>query len=103
RRLAALPGQPQRRRARQEAVVAHDEDKPGALRPHLMWVNFALTAALMVCLIVGVLPLAILFMLGFSIAVMINYPSLQEQRERIAAHAGNALAVAGLVFAAGIF
>jgi CitMHS family citrate-Mg2+:H+ or citrate-Ca2+:H+ symporter len=34
---------------------------------------------------------------------MINYPKLSEQQERIAAHAGNALAVAGMVFAAGIF
>jgi len=58
---------------------------------------------LMGCLISGVLPLAILFMLGSAIALMINYPSLQQQRERISAHAGNALAVAGLVFAAGIF
>jgi CitMHS family citrate-Mg2+:H+ or citrate-Ca2+:H+ symporter len=57
----------------------------------------------MVCLVLGVLPLAILLMLGFAIALMINYPSLQQQRERISAHAGNALAVAGLVFAAGIF
>jgi len=35
--------------------------------------------------------------------LMINYPSLQQQRERIFAHSGNALAVGGLVFAAGIF
>lgn len=86
-----------------EAVVAQDAGDVKARRPHLMWINLALTAVLMVCLIVGVLPLAILFMLGFAVALMINYPSLQQQRERISAHAGNALAVAGLVFAAGIF
>jgi len=86
-----------------EAVVTQDAGDVNARRPRLMWLNLLLTGVLMVCLVVGVLPLAILFMLGFAIALMINYPSLAQQRERISAHAGNALAVAGLVFAAGIF
>jgi CitMHS family citrate-Mg2+:H+ or citrate-Ca2+:H+ symporter len=85
------------------AVVTQDAGDINARRPRLMALNLLLTAVLMVCLVLGVLPLAILFMLGFAIALMINYPSLQQQRERISAHAGNALAVAGLVFAAGIF
>jgi CitMHS family citrate-Mg2+:H+ or citrate-Ca2+:H+ symporter len=34
---------------------------------------------------------------------MINYPSLEQQKVRVAAHAGNVLAVSGLIFAAGIF
>jgi CitMHS family citrate-Mg2+:H+ or citrate-Ca2+:H+ symporter len=34
---------------------------------------------------------------------MINYPQLDLQRARIAAHAGNAMGTASLVFAAGIF
>jgi CitMHS family citrate-Mg2+:H+ or citrate-Ca2+:H+ symporter len=86
-----------------ESVVTQDAGDATARRPRLMWANLLLTLALMTCLVMGVLPLAILFMLGFAIALMINYPSLQQQRERISAHAGNALAVAGLVFAAGIF
>lgn len=86
-----------------ELVIACDAGDASARRPRLMWANLVLTATLMTCLIVGALPLAILFMLGFAIALMINYPSLQQQRERIFAHAGNALAVGGLVFAAGIF
>lgn len=57
----------------------------------------------MICLILGVLPLSILFMLAFSIAIVINYPKLELQKERIAAHASNVLAVVSLVFAAGIF
>jgi CitMHS family citrate-Mg2+:H+ or citrate-Ca2+:H+ symporter len=89
--------------ANAELVIACDAGDVSARRPHLMWANFVLTATLMTCLILGALPLAILFMLGFAVALMINYPSLQQQRERIFAHAGNALAVGGLVFAAGIF
>ena len=41
-------------------------------------------------------------MLAFALAARLNYPSLARQRQRFAAHAGNALAVAATVFAAGI-
>lgn len=57
----------------------------------------------LVGLITNFLPLTILFMIAFALALMINYPSLEEQKERISAHAGNALGVAAMVFAAGIF
>ena len=48
------------------------------------------------------MPLPVLFTVAFAIAVMINYPNLEQQKERIASHAGNVLAVVSLVFA-GIF
>lgn len=76
---------------------------PPERRPKLLYVNLALTAALMGCLLAGVLPLPVLFMIAFAIAMMINYPSLAEQKARIAAHAPNVLAVVSLIFAAGIF
>jgi citrate-Mg2+:H+ or citrate-Ca2+:H+ symporter, CitMHS family len=72
-------------------------------RPDLIWVNAVLTALLLIALVVGILPLPVLFMIAFAIAVTINYPSLTEQKERLQAHAGNILAVVGLIFAAGIF
>lgn len=72
-------------------------------RPKLIWVNFLLTASLLGLLIAGVLPLPVLFMVFFAIAVMINYPGLEEQKERIAHHAANVLPVVSLIFAAGIF
>ena len=76
---------------------------PDIARPQRLWTNFALTVALMAALTLGLLPLPVLFMVAFAIAVMINYPGLVEQRERIAAHAANVLPVAALIFAAGIF
>ncbi|WP_295854461.1 CitMHS family transporter [uncultured Xylophilus sp.] len=72
-------------------------------RPRLRMVNALLTGVLMVCLVVGVLPLPVLFMIAFSVALVINYPDLAEQRRRVANHAGNVLAVVSLIFAAGIF
>lgn len=88
----------------QVAATVVDGEEPTTLqRPKLIWVNAGLTIALLIALIVGLLPLSVLFMLGFAIATMINYPNLAEQKERIAAHAGNVLAVVALVFASGIF
>jgi CitMHS family citrate-Mg2+:H+ or citrate-Ca2+:H+ symporter len=72
-------------------------------RPKLVWINMLLTVALLVALIAGLLPLPVLFLVAFALALVINYPSLEEQKARIAANAGNALAVVSVIFAAGIF
>ena len=72
-------------------------------RPDRLIVNAVLTAVLLVGLIAAVMPLPALFMLGFAIAMMVNYPSIDEQKALLARHAGNVLAVVGLIFAAGVF
>jgi CitMHS family citrate-Mg2+:H+ or citrate-Ca2+:H+ symporter len=79
------------------------EPLPSERRPKLLYVNLALTLVLMGCLLSGLLPLPVLFMIFFAIAMVINYPSPKLQKERIAAHAPNVLAVVSLIFAAGIF
>lgn len=76
---------------------------PDTARPKLVWVNFLLTAALLVLLVLGALPLPVLFMIFFAIAITINYPGLEAQKARIEAHAANVLPVVSLIFAAGIF
>ncbi|SDH51130.1 citrate-Mg2+:H+ or citrate-Ca2+:H+ symporter, CitMHS family [Pseudomonas flavescens] len=90
-----------------EGKITQDEISvsqfPEARRPKLILINAALTVILMTTLIAGLLPMPVLFMIAFSIAMIINYPCLQQQKDRIAAHAGNVLAVVGLIFAAGIF
>jgi CitMHS family citrate-Mg2+:H+ or citrate-Ca2+:H+ symporter len=72
-------------------------------RPRLIAFNTLLTLALMVALVAGLLPLPVLFMVGFCLAIVVNYPDLAAQRARIASHAPNALAVVSVIFAAGIF
>ena len=72
-------------------------------RPKLRLVNLVLVIVIMGILVTGIMPVPILFLIGFVIAAMINYPNLEQQKERIAAHAGNAITVVTLVFAAGIF
>ena len=76
---------------------------PALARPHLLWVNAALTVGLMVLLILDVFPLQVLFMVASAIALMINYPKLQQQKERLESHAVNIVPVVSLIFAAGIF
>jgi CitMHS family citrate-Mg2+:H+ or citrate-Ca2+:H+ symporter len=72
-------------------------------RPDRLVLNAALTLVLLLALIMAVLPLPVLFMVGYAIAVMLNYPSIDEQKALLSRHAGNALAVVGLIFAAGVF
>jgi CitMHS family citrate-Mg2+:H+ or citrate-Ca2+:H+ symporter len=76
---------------------------PEARRPRLIWFNGALVIALLTLLVWGVLPLSVLMMIAFAIAMIVNYPGVAAQKERIAAHAGNVLSVVSLIFAAGIF
>lgn len=76
---------------------------PTAHRTHLRWFNGLLTLVLMICLVMGVLPLSILFMLALCIALIVNYRDLDLQKRLIANHSGSALAVVGIIFAAGIF
>jgi CitMHS family citrate-Mg2+:H+ or citrate-Ca2+:H+ symporter len=103
-RLAQLPADTVEEDASAGEILAEDEESHvEARKPKLFWFNLALTIALLVALVMSVLPLAVLFMLAVAIAMVVNYPSLDAQRERLAVHAGNALAVGGLVFAAGIF
>jgi len=73
------------------------------VRPKLVWINALLTASLLVMLVLGALPLPVLFMIFFALAMMINYPGLEQQKARIEAHAPNVLPVVSLIFAAGIF
>lgn len=114
--LAWIFGRRERKRLRQLGILERLGDDPASLviaedeelhlnarRPGLFWFNLLLTLTLMTMLILGILPLAVLFMLGFAIAALVNYPSLEQQRERIASHASNVLAVVGLIFAAGVF
>lgn len=82
-----------------DAATSH----PVRGRPGRLWFNAALTAALMTALVLGVMPLPVLFMLGFAVALLLNFPTIEEQRTLLGTHAGNVLAVVGMIFAAGIF
>ena len=71
-------------------------------RPRLLVFNAALAVALLATLVAGVLPLPVLFMIAYAIALVVNYPTMEEQKGRLNDHASNALAVASVICAAGI-
>ncbi|MBX7536665.1 citrate:proton symporter [Qipengyuania sp. GH1] len=73
------------------------------LRPGNMVPNAVLFFAVMVALIIGILPAGLIFMLGFSVALTLNYPNVKIQLERISAHAGPAMMLASVILAAGVF
>jgi citrate-Mg2+:H+ or citrate-Ca2+:H+ symporter, CitMHS family len=85
------------------ALVPVESDADALRRPKLLAINAILTLLLLVALVLGVLPLPVLFMIAFAFALLINYPKVADQRERVAAHAKNVIAVVSLIFAAGIF
>jgi CitMHS family citrate-Mg2+:H+ or citrate-Ca2+:H+ symporter len=54
-------------------------------------------------LMLGTLPSVTLFLVGASLALVINYDSLKDQKNRIQDNAGDAVQVVILVLGAGIF
>lgn len=72
-------------------------------RPKLFWVNIFLIISSVLTLILGWVPPFVIFMIAFSIALLINYPKLTDQKNRIDAHAKEAILMASILFAAGCF
>ncbi|MCA6316263.1 MAG: citrate transporter [Phenylobacterium sp.] len=96
RRLGVLEG---------PALAPDEEDRQA---PRLRYVlNLLILAALMAGLIapafgIKTLPLPVLMMTAFALALTLNHPRRADQAEKIAAHAPAALSVAALIFAAGV-
>jgi len=78
-------------------------EQVAAKRPNLFWFNLLLTLLLIVALILTWLPLPVLFMIAFALALVVNYPKIHDQQERLKNHAGNVVMVSTMIFAAGIF
>lgn len=111
--FAFLMGSAEKKRIGTAALMhisQHEEvlsaEKAALLRPKLFPVNLLLIIGAVAGLIgggfVGIGP-AIIFMIAFVLAVMINYPSPALQKERVDAHAKSAIMMASVLFAAGAF
>lgn len=118
--IAYYLGRRERRRLADEGTLedveqtVDDEDIPGGanerseeqqalLRPNRFWVNIALTALVLAALIGGIAPSEVIFMIALVLALIINYPGLHAQQERIDAHARGAILMASTLLAAGVF
>ena len=72
-------------------------------RPRHLLLNLLLTVLVLGIMITGKADPMVMFMIGAILALLLNFPSLKAQQERLAAHAPAALAMAGILFAAGAF
>ncbi|MBK1689866.1 CitMHS family transporter [Rubrivivax gelatinosus] len=72
-------------------------------RPKNFWVNIVLTLIVMGVMISGKVEPVVMFMIGTVLALIINYPNVDMQRQRVDAHAKAALLMASILLAAGVF
>ncbi|WP_313716622.1 CitMHS family transporter [Arsenicicoccus bolidensis] len=93
----------------EETAHALEHEGEKLKRPHMIWPNFILTMVMMVTLVFGGMwiipdiPSAIIFEVGFAIALLLNYRKLNESRDIIEIHGANAMHVIVMVLAAGVF
>ncbi|MGI6636389.1 MAG: CitMHS family transporter [Christensenellales bacterium] len=87
----------------EQMMAPASEEDTKLKRPHLFWVNLIMTVALVAMLMLQTFPSLTLFTVGTVLALLINYPNLKEQKNRIQDNAGDALQVVILVFGAGAF
>ena len=57
----------------------------------VIWANVLLTIIVLVMMLANVAPPEFAFMIGVAIALVINFPNVDEQMNRLKAHAPNAL------------
>src|SRR5262245_16084001 len=69
----------------------------------LWFFNAALTLIAITGLFVEILPPSIVFIVAAAIALVVNYPNVNQQRERVTAHASAAMMMVTTIFAAGVF
>ncbi|MGA4992113.1 CitMHS family transporter [Nonomuraea bangladeshensis] len=94
----SLPEQPQ--------VVGDGPGTPLApprRHPALTAFNLVLTLVLLVALVLQLMPLPVLFVVGFAIALVVNHPTWDEQQELLEKHGKSVVLVTTMIFAAGVF
>lgn len=90
------------KRVEYKAAELTEEEKALA-RPHLFWVNVILIIAAIVTLLFSGFAPAVVFMLAYVVATVINYPKVADTKARVDAHAKSAIMMCSVLFAAGAF
>ncbi len=79
------------------------EEEKALARPKLFWVNIILIVLAIVSLLFSGFAPAVVFMVFYVLATLINYPSVKESKARVDAHAKSCLMMCSVLFAAGCF
>ena len=82
---------------------ALSEEAQALLRPNLFWINIVLILAAITCLLFSGFAPAVIFMVFYVLATVINYPNVEETKARVDAHAKSAMMMCSVLFAAGCF
>ncbi len=69
----------------------------------LLWFNLILTLLVISVLVWGIIPAGFAFMIGVSIALPVNFRTMEEQNNSLRTHAPNALTMGAIILAAGSF
>jgi citrate-Mg2+:H+ or citrate-Ca2+:H+ symporter, CitMHS family len=67
------------------------------------WLNVALTLALVVVLLAQLAELPVVFVVAFVLALLINRPSWEAQKDLFTRHGHSVVLVTTMIFAAGVF
>lgn len=79
------------------------EEEKALERPKLFWVNIILIIAAIVCLLFSGFAPAVVFMVFYVLATVINYPKVKDSKARVDHHAKSCLMMCSVLFAAGCF
>jgi CitMHS family citrate-Mg2+:H+ or citrate-Ca2+:H+ symporter len=112
---AVLIGRAERRRIGTvtEPGTAVPADAPGAAHAPAdtrtpadrvrFWLNVALTLALVVVLLAQLAELPVVFVVAFVLALLVNRPSWEDQKDLFTRHGHSVVLVTTMIFAAGVF
>ncbi|MBC6366954.1 CitMHS family transporter [Algoriphagus sp. AK58] len=104
--IAFFLGKSEKRRLgnpNQASIYAISTEENPLHRPSLFWINVLLILAAITAIILSWAPPYVVFMVAFAVALLINFPKVEEQKKRIDAHAKGAMLMASILFAAGCF
>lgn len=82
--------------------VSGGEENTALRRPRLLWFNVLLTVVIFILLLGTGLPNYVVFMIGCVAALMVNFPNIKEQEERLYAHAPKVVVLVATVLSAGV-
>lgn len=87
-----------------EKIQLNNENKEKKdIKKSIFFINLLTIFVTIIVLLSGKVNPTVIFMVMFSISLMINFPSVKKQKEIIDSHAKEALMMASILFAAGAF
>ncbi|OYX24201.1 MAG: citrate transporter [Algoriphagus sp. 32-45-6] len=102
--IAFFLGKREKNQLQSETLLSEESYEVNPLhRPKLFWINVLLILVAITCIILSWAPPYVVFMVAFALALLINFPKVDEQKKRIDAHAKEAMLMASILFAAGCF